>query len=288
MTILIYGLIQSVTLMLYGYGFSLVYGISGIANFAHGGFYVLGGFISWCIMNHLGVPYIASAVISVFIMGLIGFVFYWGILLRIRGIILSELVITYVSGIAILEVLNWKGLYGFYYNLPNFIEGDIMIGNESVDYQRLIVLASGAVLAGLMWLFVHHTNTGLSFRGIAQEERTALSLGIESDWVGSLSLALGSALATVAAIMILPLGVLEANVGYEVLIYAVTVAIVGGLESTKGMVLASFIIGFGQILVAEFIGSSWMIIVPLATIVVILAIRPSGLFGKFKELEERI
>jgi len=288
MSLLIYGLIQSVTLMLYGYGFSLVYGISGIANFAHGGFYVLGGYITWCIMNHLGVPYIESAVLSVIIMGFLGFIFYWGILLRIRGIILSELVITYVAGIAILEVLNWKGLYGFYYNLPYFIEGDIMIGDESVDYQRLIVLGSGIILAGLMWLFVHHTKIGLSFRGIAQEERTALSLGIESDWVGSLSLALGSALATVAAVMILPLGVLEANVGYEVLIYAVTVAIVGGLESTAGMALASFIIGFGQILVAEYIGSSWMVIVPLATIVVILAIRPSGLFGKFKELEERI
>lgn len=288
MSLLIYGLIQSVTLMLYGYGFSLVYGISGIANFAHGGFYVLGGYITWCIMNHLGVPYIESAVLSVIIMGFLGFIFYWGILLRIRGIILSELVITYVAGIAILEVLNWKGLYGFYYNLPYFIEGDIMIGDESVDYQRLIVLGSGVILAGLMWLFVHHTKIGLSFRGIAQEERTALSLGIESDWVGSLSLALGSALATVAAVMILPLGVLEANVGYEVLIYAVTVAIVGGLESTAGMALASFIIGFGQILVAEYIGSSWMVIVPLATIVVILAIRPSGLFGKFKELEERI
>jgi len=288
MTLFIYGLIQSVTLMLYGYGFSLVYGISGIANFAHGGFYVLGGFIAWCIMNHLGVPYIESAVLTVILMGFLGFIFYWGILLRIRGIILSELVITYVAGIAILEVLNWKGLYGFYYNLPFFIEGDIMIGEDSVDYQRLIVLGSGVLLAGLMWLFVHHTKIGLSFRGIAQEERTALSLGIESDWVGSLSLALGSALATVAAIMILPLGVLEANVGYEVLIYAVTVAIVGGLESTAGMALASFIIGFGQILVAEYVGSSWMVIVPLATIVVILAIRPSGLFGKFKELEERI
>ncbi|HOD34310.1 MAG TPA: branched-chain amino acid ABC transporter permease [Syntrophales bacterium] len=288
MSIFIYGLTQSVTLMLYGYGFSLVYGISGIANFAHGGFYVLGGYITWCIINLLGLSQFTSAVLTVLIMGFLGFVFYWGILLRIRGIILSELVITFVAGIAILEFLNWKGLYGFYYNLLPFVEGDITVGEVSVDYQRLIVLCSGAVLAGLMWLFVHHTKIGLSFRGIAQEERTALSLGIESDWVGSLSMALGSALAAVAAILILPLGVLEANVGYEVLIYAVTVAIVGGLESTPGMVLASFIIGFGQILVAEFIGSSWMIIVPLATIVVILALRPSGLFGKFKELEERV
>ena len=288
MSVLIYGTIQSVILMLYAYGFSLVYGISGVANFAHGGLYILGGFVTWSFMNYLGLPYFLSAVLSVAVMGLFGFVLYWGLLLRIRGTTLSELVVTFVAGIAILEVLAWKGLYGFYYNLPVFVKGGITIGDVAVDYQRLFVLASGAVLAGLMWLFIHYTNMGLSFRGIAQDERTSLSLGIESDWMGALSLALGSALATMAAILILPLGVLEANIGYEVVIYAVTVSIVGGLESTSGMIVASFIIGFGQILVARYVGSSWMVIVPLAAIVLILAIRPSGLFGKYKELEERI
>jgi branched-chain amino acid transport system permease protein len=288
MSVLIYGTIQSVILMLYAYGFSLVYGISGVANFAHGGLYILGGFVTWCFMNYLGLPYFLSAVFSVAVMGLLGFGLYWGLLLRIRGTALSELVVTFVAGIAILEILAWKGLYGFYYNLPVFVRGGIDIGDVSVDYQRLFVLASGVVLAGLMWLFIHHTKMGLSFRGIAQDERTALSLGIESDWMGALSLALGSALATMAAVLILPLGVLEANIGYEVVIYAVTVSIVGGLESTSGMIVASFIIGFGQILVARYVGSSWMVIVPLAAIVLILAIRPSGLFGKYKELEERI
>jgi branched-chain amino acid transport system permease protein len=81
---------------------------------------------------------------------------------------------------------------------------------------------------------------------------------------------------------------MEATVGYEVLIYALAVAIVGGLESTSGMVVASFIIGFGQRLTASYIGPKWMIIVPLAAIVLVLAVRPSGLFGKFKELEERV
>jgi branched-chain amino acid transport system permease protein len=288
MSLLIYGLIQSVILMLYGYGFSLVYGISGIANFAHGGLYILGGFMTWSFMNYLGVPYLLAAVFSILLMGLLGFALYWGLLLRIRGIVLSELVVTFVAGIAILEILAWKGLYGFYYNLPAFVPGGITIGDVAVDYQRLFVLATGAALAGLMWLFVHRTRIGLSFRGIAQDERTALSLGIESDWIGALSLAFGSALAAVAAILILPLGVMEAHIGYEVVIYAVTVAIVGGLESPFGMIVASFIIGFGQITVARYIGSSWMIIVPLAAIVVILAVRPSGLFGRSKELEERI
>lgn len=286
--LLVYGLIQSATLVLYAYGFSLVYGISGIANFSHGAIYILGGFVTWCFMNSIGLPYLLSAVFSVALMGFFGFVLYWGLLVRIRGIVLSELVVTFVAGIAILEVLSWKGLYGFYYNLPVFIKGGLNIGDVTIDYQRIFVLVTAIALALVLWVFVHHTKIGLSFRGIAQDERTALSLGIDSDWIGAMSLSFGSALAALAAVLLLPLGVLEANIGYEVLIYAVTVAIVGGLESTLGMITASLIIGFGQIAVARYIGSSWMIIVPLGAIVLILAIRPSGLFGSFKQLEERI
>jgi branched-chain amino acid transport system permease protein len=288
LSLLIYGTIQSVILAFYALGFSLAYGISGVANFAHGGLFILSGFIAWCFMNYLHLPWFLSVLISIVLTGLIGFALYWGLLLRIRGIPLAEVVVTFAAGIAILEFLAWQGLYGFYYNLPVFVKGGIEIGNVAVDYQRLIVLGTGAGLAGFLWLFVHHTKIGLAFRGIAQNERTALSLGIESDWTGALSLALGSALAAVSAIMILPMGVMEATVGYEVLIYAVAVAIVGGLESILGMIVASFIIGFGQIAVARYVGSSWMVIVPLAAIAFILAIRPSGLLGKFKELEERV
>jgi len=288
LSLLIYGTIQSVILAFYALGFSLAYGISGVANFAHGGLFILSGFIAWCFMNYLHLPWFLSVPISIVLTGLIGFALYWGLLLRIRGIPLAEVVVTFAAGIAILEFLAWQGLYGFYYNLPVFVKGGIEIGNVAVDYQRLIVLGTGAGLAGFLWVFVHHTKIGLAFRGIAQNERTALSLGIESDWTGALSLALGSALAAVSAIMILPMGVMEATVGYEVLIYAVAVAIVGGLESILGMIVASFIIGFGQIAVARYVGSSWMVIVPLAAIAFILAIRPSGLLGKFKELEERV
>ena len=72
------------------------------------------------------------------------------------------------------------------------------------------------------------------------------------------------------------------------MIYAVAVCILGGLESILGMVVASFIMGYGQVFVARYIGSNWMVIVPLAAIVLILAVRPSGLLGKFKEIEERV
>ncbi len=288
MSLLIYGTISSVVLALYAAGFSLTYGISGLANFSHGALYILSGFIAWSFLNQAGLPYPLAAMLSVVISGFIGFGFYWGLLLRVRGIPLAELVVTFAAGIAILELLMWKGFYGIQYSLPLFAEGGIEIAGVAVDYQRLFVVGTGVTLLVLLWFFVHHTKIGLAFRGMAQNERTALSVGIESDWIGSLSMAFGSALASVAAIVILPMGIMESAIGYEVLIYSLAVAIVGGLESTSGIIVASFILGFGQVATAKFLSAKWMIIVPLAAIVFVLAIRPSGLFGKFKELEERI
>jgi branched-chain amino acid transport system permease protein len=288
MSLLIYGTISSIVLALYAAGFSLTYGISGLANFAHGALYILSGFIAWSLLNQVELPYFLSAILSVIITGLIGFGIYWGLLLRVRGIPLAELVVTFAAGVAILELLMWKGFYGIQYSLPLFVEGGIEIGGVAVDYQRLFIIGTGLALVVLLYLFVHHTKIGLAFRGMAQNERTALSVGIESDWIGSLSLAFGSALAGVAAVVILPMGLMESAIGYEVIIYALAVAIVGGLESTSGIIVASFILGFGQVGTAKFLSAKWMIIVPLVAIVFVLVIRPSGLFGKYKELEERI
>jgi branched-chain amino acid transport system permease protein len=288
MALLVYGMINSVVLALYAAGFSLCYGISGLANFAHGAFYILSGFTAWNLMNALGLPFYLAAVFSVLITALMGFVFYWVFLLRIRGIPLAEVIVTFAAGVGILELLMWKGFYGMRYSLPLFMRGGVEIGPVALDYQRVFVLVTGVALVFLLWLFVHRTKLGLAFRAMAQNERTALSVGIESDWVGSLSLALGSALAAVAAMVVLPLGMMESAIGLEVLIYALAVAIVGGLESTPGMIGGSFIIGFGQVAAARYIGANWMIIVPLAAIVLVLAVKPSGIFGKHKELEERV
>ena len=288
MSFLIYGLINSVILALYAVGFSLTYGISGLANFAHGAFYILSGFTAWTLLYSVGLPVWLAAILSIVIIALLGFVFYWVLLLRVRGIALAELIVTFAAGIAILELLTWKGFYGIRYSLPLFMRGGIEIAGVGIDYQRLIVLGTGVLLVMLLYGFVHHTRTGLAFRAMAQNERTALSVGIESDWIGSLSLALGSALAAVAAIVVIPLGMMEPTIGYQVVIYALAVAIVGGLESTLGMIVGSFIIGFGQVAAAKYIGAKWMVIVPLVAIVLVLAIKPSGIFGKFKELEERV
>ncbi len=288
MEILIYGITNSVTLTLIALGFSLTFGISGLANFAHGAFYLLGGILTWIFINQLGVPYFLSALVSIVVVGLFGFFLYWGLMLRLRGLAINEVIATLATAIVIIEVLRYLGFSGFTYVLPEFIKGSVQIGKSWVDYQRIFLVAIGIGLIIFLYLFTHHTKIGLSFRAISQNERTAISLGIDSDWTAALSLSFGSALSVIAGLVILPLGSIDTQIGYDILISALAVGIVGGLESVPGILVASIILGFGQIIVATFFKAQWQIVVTLIAILVILSVKPSGIFGKYKELEERV
>ncbi|MGQ9636195.1 MAG: branched-chain amino acid ABC transporter permease [Thermodesulfobacteriota bacterium] len=287
-SILIYGLINSVILALTALGFSLTFGISGVANFAYGGFYILSGFLLWILLNYLKFPFILAILLTIGIVGLLGFITYWVILLRVRGIALSEVIATFALGVGILELFRWMGFVTYEFTLPYLKKGMIMIAGVPIDYQRLFIIGIGLALVVFLYFFTHHTRIGLSFRGIAQNERTAIALGIRSDRTAALSLAFGCAMGAVAAVVILPLGIISINIGYEVLLIAVAVGIVGGLESVSGILVASLLLGYTQVFTGTYLKPEWMMVVYLGAIVIVLTIKPSGLFGKFKELEERV
>jgi branched-chain amino acid transport system permease protein len=288
MDILIYGTINSVALSLYALGFALVYGISRLPNFAHGALYVLSGFIAWSALNTLKLNYFLSIVIAMAVTALIGALIYRVFLIRVRGMEISEIIASYAIGLAILEGLRWGGFRGMTYTLPPFIEGSTSIAGVSIDYQRLVVVVIGAALVAVLWLFTHHTRIGLALRGMAQDERAALMLGIDSDNMAVVAMGIGSMLAAFAAILLLPLGNIVVESGYNVLILAISVCIVGGLGSWVGAVLAAFLIGFAQILTVVYLGAHFQMVVALLAIILTLILKPSGLFGQQKELEERV
>ena len=285
---LVYGFVNSIILVLVALGFNLTFGISGVANFAYGALYIMGALVCWVFLNSIGLPYFFAVVLAVIITAIAGALMYRFVLLRIRGLVLSEVIATFGIGLALLELFKYMGFIGFEYSLPVFIDTSIDIGEVTIDMQRIIIVLIGIAMASFIWFFTHHTRTGLRFRGIAQEERTALSLGINTDRVAMLSVSFGGAYAAIAAIFVLPLGTINVEQGYSVLINALAVCIVGGLGSTGGLVLASFLIGYGQTFTVTYLESHWVMLVPLIAILVILVIRPSGLFGEQKELEERI
>ncbi|HYA93606.1 MAG TPA: branched-chain amino acid ABC transporter permease [Thermodesulfobacteriota bacterium] len=288
MDILIYGIINSFSLALMAIGFTLVYGISRLPNFAHGALYVVTGFLVWSLIHLLKLNYILSIILALVIMGLVGAAIYRFVLIRVRGMATSEIIATYALGLAILEFLRWAGFKGMTYTLPVFIEGSISIRGIPVDLQRIIVIGIGIVVVSFMWLFTHFNKTGLAFRGMAQDEHAAMMLGIDSDWMAIIAMAMGSILAGLSAIALLPLGNIVVEAGYNVLILSIAVCIVGGLGSWVGAIIASFMIGFLQIITVAYIQSHFHMVVALLAIILTLILRPSGLFGRQKELEERV
>ncbi len=283
----IYGLFNSAALCVMAIGFTLTFGISGVANFAYGAFYVLAAYSTWFLFNKLSFPYLLSALVSILFVAVLGGLTYRFILLRIHGQKISEVIATFGIGLVILELLMYfAGGYGR--ELPTFTEESIRIGQTYVDLHRIVIIILCGVLVFCLWFFTHHTQTGLAFRGIAQEKRTALSLGINSDWIATLSVSSGAALAGIAAIAIFPLETVTTISGYNVMINALAVCIIGGMGSTTGLVMGSLLIGFAQKFTDIYIGSNYRMVVSLAAILLILFLKPSGLLGKQKELEERI
>ena len=287
-SLLVYGLINSIILALTAIGFSLTYGISRVANFAYGAFYVLAGFAAWFFLFRLHLGYFLSLLLAVVLVALSGAALYRFVLIRIRGLPVSEIIVTFALGTAVLELLRYFGFLGSSYSLPPLYSRTVQLLGVPVDFQRIAIVVVGFVLIFALWLFAHHTKTGLALRAIAQDEQAAMMVGIDPDLMAMFGLALGAALAGLAAVLILPLGFIAAESGTNVLIYAIAVCILGGLESTVGVIVASLLIGYTQIVSVTYLGPHYQMIVALCAILFTLLLRPSGLFGRQKELEERV
>ncbi len=287
MEVLVYGIVRSVTLLLMSVGFSFSYGVSRLPNFAHGAFYVLAGYLTWVLVRRLDLNYPMSICLTVAMLAAIGGLTYRLLLIRVRGMPVSEIIASYALGVAILESLRCL-FSGSAFTTPVFVEGRMNVLGVPIDYQRLFIVGGGALVVLVIWLFTHYSKMGLSLRSVAQDERAALTIGVDSDRAATVSLAMGSSLAPVAGIGILPVGSIAVNEGYDVLIQALAVCVIGGLGSWLGTIAAAFLVGFAGIITATYIGGMWQSAVVVIAIIVTLILKPSGLFGKQKELEERV
>jgi branched-chain amino acid transport system permease protein len=292
--VFIYGVVNGMIFVLMAVGFSFVYGISRLPNFAHGALYVVTGFITWSFINSTGLPYWLSVILSLMIVSLVGVAIYQFVMVRVRGMPISEIIVSFAIALAILEGLRLQGIGGFKgfigpgYVLPRFTDGVLESAWVTIDLQRLLIIAVGLLLLGFMWLFTHYHRIGLALRAMAQHERAALMLGINSDRMANIALGIGSALAGLAAIAVMPLGNINCESGYSVLTNAIAVCVIGGLGSWVGTILAALILGIGTTIMSAFGGTMWNNVLIFGLIILILIVRPSGLFGQQKELEERV
>ncbi|MDR7443894.1 MAG: branched-chain amino acid ABC transporter permease, partial [Armatimonadota bacterium] len=146
-----------------------------------------------------------------------------------------------------------------------------------MDRHRLVIVGAAAGLGVSLWWFGRATRTGLALRALAQEEYTALAMGVKEDRMAAISVALGSALAAVAAVLVLPLGIISINLGYDAILIALALTVVGGTERTAGLIVAALLVGMGTVIASMVLGPHWSEVIYLLAIVVVLAVRPSGI-----------
>ncbi len=288
MDIVVYGTIQSFALILMAYGFSLVYGVGRLPNFAHGAIYVFTGWVAWGLTRELGLPFGVAVAGALAAAALLGVLLYVVVLRRIRGMEMSEMIATYAIGLALLEGMRFFGLRGTTQTLPVLSKGTVDVFGVPVDHQRVAVVLVGIAMTAAVWAFTSWTRPGRAMRAVAQDEQAAMMLGIDSDRTATLAVALGSALAGLGAIVLLPLGNVVVEEGYKVLIYAIAVCVVGGLGSWPGTIAAALLLGFAQSLTVAYGKPHYQMVVMLLAIIGTLIVRPSGLFGVHKQLAERV
>lgn len=261
----------------------LIYRFTGIVNFAQGELAMFSAYIAWTFLD-AGVPFWIALPITLAISFVGGMLIERIVIRPVEGA--PELTIVIVTvGLFIFVNAAAGWIWSFLIkDFPNpFPDGALRAGGVSVGYSTLGVLAVVGVVMGLLYLLFRHTKIGLGMRAVATNPESARLVGIRVGWVLALGWGLAATVGAVSGIMVAPLLFLEPNMMGGVLIYAFAAATLGGMDSPVGAVVGGLIVGVAETLAGAYvdvIGSDLKVGVPLAIILVVLLLRPQGLFGK--------
>lgn len=275
--ILIYGAVVSGIWALAAAGFTLIFGVSRILNFAHGSFFILSAYIGIYIYN-LGLNPVMASIISVLIVGVIGVLLYTGILSRIKEHEVMVIIATLAFALLVEQIIVL--LYGEHgVSYPNLISGVVRLGGLVVTYKRIFAFVVALVCIILLEYFITRTRTGKMISAASQNLEGAMLVGINVDRIFMLTMFISAVLAGIGGILYAQVFAATPMVAVKSLIYAFAIVILGGLGSVRGSIIASFIVGYVITLAITFLGARWSEFVALLIIIAILIFKPTGLFG---------
>jgi branched-chain amino acid transport system permease protein len=277
--ILIYGAVTSAIYAMLAVGFTLIFGVARVLNLAHGSFYALGAYGAYVLTSIVGLPLWLAAILSVIGVAVFG-VLVEKILIRpLRYSQLGVLMITLAIALVVEQTL-FLTFGSEYRNVPAFVDAKVNIGGVDVAGQRLLTLVVAGVSIAVLYLFIQRTRLGSAILAISQDADAAKYMGIPSDRIFSLVMAISAALAALAGIIAGPFLSVQPSMHLLPIVKAFAIVVVGGLGSIPGSILAAFMLGYAETIVAYEISTSWTEIVSVLATLLMLVFRPAGIFGK--------
>jgi branched-chain amino acid transport system permease protein len=272
-----YGLL----LFLVASGLTLIFGIMGVINLAHGSFYMIGAYLAFTLSSLTGSLWIAIP-LGIVLAAALGLVLEWALISRLyRRDHLYQVLLTF-GLILIFEELRSIAVGDDVHSvaIPAALAASLPLTDTlSYPVYRLFISAVCLALAALMYITIQKTRFGMMIRAAASNPEMATSLGLDIRWIHALVFSAGVALAAFAGMVAAPVSSVFPGMGSQVLIVCFVIVVIGGIGSLKGALIAALLIGFvdtfGKVLVPEFASIAVYLLMA-----VVLLFRPLGLFGR--------
>jgi len=273
------GIVIGVIYALSALGVSLVVGIMNVVNFAHGEFYILAGYFSYLFATALGMNLVAAMTLAVAIVFVFGLLVEYTLIRPTYGDDLYSLILTFILSIVLQNA--YLLIFGPYPNKPpgwvrgaTDVFGLFMYGN-----QRLAALVAGTCVIVFVFAMIKLTWFGRIIRATSQDRGMAELNGVNTTRLNMLSFGLGCALAAAAGVILAPVFPVTPTAGVPVALTAFVVVVLGGMGSLRGCIVGGLALGLVENLGAAYLSTGYKHVFGFIILILVLAIRPSGLFG---------
>ena len=271
-------------------GYTMVYGIAKMLNFAHGDVIMVGAYISYCVTNYLGMPPLVGVLVSMVVCTLLGITIEGLAYKPLRGtpslaVLITAIGVSYFlqNAAQLIWSSNPKSFTSIVSNIQPFhLFGDLTITGEVI----ITVVASVLIMVGLTW-FTGSTRIGKSMRAVSEDRDAAQLMGINVNRTISITFAIGSALAAVAGVLMCSsIPTLTPTTGSMPGIRAFTAAVFGGIGSIPGAMLGGILLGIIETFAKAYLSTQFSDAIVFGVLIIILLVKPAGLLGK--QVQEKV
>jgi branched-chain amino acid transport system permease protein len=261
-------------------GFTLMYGIMGVLNMAHGTIYMIGAMIAFYIYGQAGLNFFIALPLAMVMTGLFG-VFVERFLIRPSG---GELLQTWLITVAL-----WLGLQGVAYlvfgiiarGVPPPVTGTTTVFGLGISNYRILIIGVAALLIGGVYYLIHRTKIGLAMRAVEEDKIAATMQGVNLNMLNGFVFLVGFALAGAAGVLMAPAYSISPTIGLTPLLKAFMIVALGGMGSVPGAIAGGMLLGLADSFLGVQFGASMAYILTWVMIIVILIFRPKGLMGAY-------